>query len=119
MGVGRDAATGMAARLRRSGSGFGAGSDGGPHLTGLAMLSALNPRPPIWPLIVLGYCAVALSPPTLILALSTRRTVRANRIQRWLVRVLTRCGPATLRIVLFVVGVGLVVDALAHHGALW
>lgn len=90
-----------------------------PYLTGLAMLSALNPRPPIWPLIVLGYCAVALSPPTLILALSTRRTVRANRIQRWLVRVLTRYGPATLRIVLFVVGVGLVVDALAHHGALW
>jgi hypothetical protein len=32
-----------------------------PYLTGLAMLSALHPRPVIWPLIVIAYWVIALS----------------------------------------------------------
>lgn len=90
-----------------------------PYLTGLAMLSALHPRPAIWPLIVIVYCAITLWPLLAILALSTRRTPRAKRIQRGIVRVLTRYGPITVRIIFLVVGVGLVVDALMHHSALW
>ena len=38
-----------------------------PYLTGLAMLAALHPRPPIWPVIIVRYCAIALSPSLLIL----------------------------------------------------
>ena len=90
-----------------------------PYLTGLAMLSALHPRPAIWPLIVIVYCAITLWPLLVILALSTRRTARAKRIQRGIVRVLTRYGPITVRIIFLVVGVGLAVDALMHHSALW
>jgi cytochrome c biogenesis protein CcdA len=90
-----------------------------PYLTGLAMLAALHPRPPIWPLIIIGYWAIALSPPLLILALSMKRSVRARRIQRWLVRVLTRYGPISVRLLFLVFGVGLVTDALVKHSALW
>lgn len=89
-----------------------------PYLTGLAMLSALHPRPAIWPLIVIVYCAMTLWPLLVILALSTRRTARAKRIQRGIVRVLTRYGPMTVRIIFLVVGVGLVVDAIMHYSAL-
>ena len=73
----------------------------------------------IWPLIIIVYCAIKLSPLLLILALSTRLTARATRLQRWLVRVLTRYGPKVVRSLLVVVGVGLVTDALIHHSALW
>jgi cytochrome c biogenesis protein CcdA len=90
-----------------------------PYLTGLAMLSAFHPRPSIWPLIVIVYCAAALWPLLVILALATRKTARAKRIQRWLVRSLTRYGPITARIMFLCVGVGLVVDALLHYSALW
>jgi cytochrome c biogenesis protein CcdA len=90
-----------------------------PYLTSLAMLSALHPRPPLWPLMIYAYWAIALSPPLIILALSTRRTARAKRIQRRLVRGLTRYGPLAVRIIFLVVGVGLVVNALMHHHALW
>lgn len=90
-----------------------------PYLTGLAMLSALHPRPPIWPLMIFTYWAIALSPSLMILALSTRRTTQAKRIQRWLVRVLTRYGPIAVRIIFLAVGVGLVVNALIHYSALW
>lgn len=38
-----------------------------PYLTGLAMIAALHPRPPLWPLVIVAYWAVALSPPLLIL----------------------------------------------------
>jgi cytochrome c biogenesis protein CcdA len=89
-----------------------------PYLTGLAMLSALHPRPAIWPLMVIAYWVIALSPLLTILALSTRRTARARHLQRWIVRVLTRYGPITVRIIFLVVGVGLVVDALMHYSAL-
>lgn len=90
-----------------------------PYLTGLAMLAALRPRPPIWPLVIIGYWVLALSPPLVILALSMRRSVRARRIQRRLVRGLTRYGPMSVRLLFLVFGVGLVADALVNHSALW
>jgi cytochrome c biogenesis protein CcdA len=90
-----------------------------PYLTGLAMLAALNPRPQIWPVIVILYCTIALLPPLLVLVLSTRRTKRAQRIQRRLVRALTRYGPISVRILFLVVGVALVADALIHESTLW
>lgn len=90
-----------------------------PYLTGLAMLAALDPRPPFWPLIIYAYWTVALLPPLLVLGLSVRRTKRAQRIQRRLVRTITRYGPISVRILFLGVGVVLVVDALIHHSALW
>ncbi len=99
--------------------GIGQVSTSVPYLTGLAMLSALHPRPPAWPLIVITYCAVVLLPPLLILALSTRRTPRAVRIHRRLVRVVTQYGPISVRILFLVFGVGLVTNALIHYKALW
>lgn len=90
-----------------------------PYLTGLAMLTALHPRPPLWPLAIIVYWAIALSPPLLILALSMRKTMRAKRFQRRLVRALTRYGPMSVRLLFLVFGVGLVADALINHSALW
>lgn len=89
-----------------------------PFLTGLAMLSALHPRPPLWPLIVIAYCAITLWPLLVILALATRSTPRAKRAQRRLVRSLARYGPITVRLIFLVAGVGLVIDALLHYDAL-
>lgn len=90
-----------------------------PYLTGLAMLAALHPRPSIWPLAIIIYWAIALSPPLLILALSMRRTMLAKRIQRSIVRALTRYGPLAVRLLFLVFGIGLVADALVNHSALW
>lgn len=90
-----------------------------PYLTGLAMLAALHPRPPLWPLVIIAYWAIALSPPLLILALSTRKTMRAKRIQRAIVRALTRYGPMSVRLLFLVFGTGLIADALVNHSALW
>jgi hypothetical protein len=90
-----------------------------PYLTGLAMLAALHPRPAFWPVMIVGYWAIALSPSLLILGLSMRRTIRAARIQRALVRALTRYGPLSVRLLFLVFGVGLVADALVNHSALW
>jgi cytochrome c biogenesis protein CcdA len=90
-----------------------------PYLAGLAMIAGLDPRPGIWPAIVVAYCAIALLPPMLVLALSTRRSRRARRVQRWLVRVLTRYGPIAVRMLFVVAGFALVADALIHHNALW
>lgn len=90
-----------------------------PYLTGLTMIAALDPRPPIWPLIVIAYCAIALLPSALVLALSTSRSKRALRAQRWVVVTLTRYGPIGVRILFLVAGVALVVDALIHFSHLW
>ena len=90
-----------------------------PYLTALAMLAALHPRPAIWPAIIVGYWAIALSPSLLILGLSLRRTVRAARLQRALVRALFRYGPLSVRLLFLVFGVGLVADALVNRSALW
>ena len=57
--------------------------------------------------------------PEVILGLSLRRTVRAARIQRALVRALFRYGPLSVRLLFLVFGVGLVADALVNHSALW
>jgi cytochrome c biogenesis protein CcdA len=90
-----------------------------PYLTGLAMIAALHPRPPLWPLVVIAYWAIALSPPLLILILSMRKTMRAKRIQRAIVRALTRYGPMSVRLLFLVFGTGLIADALVNHSALW
>ncbi|OBJ15874.1 GAP family protein [Mycobacterium colombiense] len=89
-----------------------------PYLTGLAMLAALHPRPPFWPLVIIAYWAIALSP-LLILALSMRKTMRAKRVQRAIVRALTRYGPMSVRLLFLVFGTGLIADALVNHSALW
>jgi len=90
-----------------------------PYLTTLAMVSARNPLPTAWPAIVVVYCALALTPSLLVLALSTQRTIRSRRVQRNVVRVLTRYGPITVRILFLAVGAVLVVDALVNYRALW
>lgn len=89
------------------------------YLTGLAMLAALHPRPAIWPLAIIIYWAITLSPPLLILALSMRRTMRAKRIKRSIVRALTRYGPLAVRLLFLVFGIGLVAEALVNHSAFW
>jgi cytochrome c biogenesis protein CcdA len=90
-----------------------------PYLTALAMLSARDPLPSMWPLIVIAYCAIALLPPLLVVALSTRRTTRAQRMQRNLVRILNRYGPTSVRILFLCIGIALCADALLHHSELW
>jgi hypothetical protein len=90
-----------------------------PYITGLAMLAAVHPRPPLWPLLIYAYWALALSPSMLILFLATRKTRRAVRIQRGIVRGLTRYGPISVRILFLVFGVGLIADALLFRSVLW
>ena len=86
-----------------------------PYLTALAMLSARDPVPAAWPLIVIAYCALALAPSMFVLALSTQRTIRARRVQRNVVRVLTRYGPTTVRILFLGIGIVLVLVALVNY----
>jgi cytochrome c biogenesis protein CcdA len=99
--------------------GFGQAPTAVPYLTALAMLSARNPLPATWPLIVVCYCTVAVVPSLLVLALSTRRTIRARRAQRNIVRALTRYGPRVVRMLFLGIGTVLVFDALWHYDALW
>jgi cytochrome c biogenesis protein CcdA len=99
--------------------GFGQAPTAVPYLTGLAMLSAREPLPTGWPAIVLSYCAFTLVPSLLVLALSTRRTVRARHVQRNFVRALTRYGPTAVRILFLGIGTVLVVGALLHYDELW
>ncbi|MFD4429529.1 GAP family protein [Nocardia sp. NPDC058497] len=90
-----------------------------PYLAALAMLSAQRPLPVAWPLIVAGYCAIALLLPLVVLALALRKTPRARRVYRLLVRWITRFGPPVVRVLFVVFGVVLVVDALVHARQLW
>ncbi|MCP2316768.1 Sap, sulfolipid-1-addressing protein [Nocardia amikacinitolerans] len=90
-----------------------------PYLAGLAMLSAHDPLPPLWPLIIVAYCALALLPPLLILALSLRDSARARRVYRAIVRTLTRYGPLSVRIIFGLLGIALITDAIVHHTHLW
>lgn len=90
-----------------------------PYLAGLAMISAQDPLPALWPLIVVAYCALALLPPLLVLLLSLRRTPRARRCYRVVVRILTRYVPPALRVLFVVFGTVLVLDALIHFHHLW
>ncbi|MEU0498406.1 GAP family protein [Mycobacterium sp. NPDC006124] len=97
--------------------GFGQSATSVPYLTSLTMLSTHTTSP--WPLIVLAYCSIALLPSLLVLARSTRRTIRARRAQRNIVRATTRYGPTTVRILFIGVGVVLVAGALVNYRALW
>ncbi|MET0899882.1 MAG: GAP family protein [Mycobacterium sp.] len=90
-----------------------------PYLTGLAMIAALDPRPALWPLLILGYCTLVVLPCASVLALSTSRSKRAQRAHRWVVRSVTRYGPIGVRVLFLVAGVVLISDALIHHAALW
>ncbi|CAN5498657.1 GAP family protein [soil metagenome] len=90
-----------------------------PYLAGLAMIAARRPLPAAWPAIVIAYCAIALLPCLAVLALSTSRSKRADRAQRWLVRTLTLYGPIGVRILFVVAGVVLVADAVVHRSAWW
>jgi cytochrome c biogenesis protein CcdA len=99
--------------------GFGQAATSVPYLTTLTMVSARNPLPTLWPMVILVYCAVALLPSLLVLGLSTQRTIRARRVQRNIVRVTTRYGPVTVRILFLGVGVVLVIGALLNYRALW
>ena len=99
--------------------GFGQSATSVPYLTSLTMLSAREPMPSAWPLVVVAYCSVALLPSLLVLALSTRRTIRARRAQRNIVRATTLFGPVTVRILFFGVGAVLVAGALWNYRVLW
>jgi hypothetical protein len=90
-----------------------------PYLSTLAMVSARSPLPTAWPVLLIVYCGLAVAPSLLVLALSTQRTIRSRRVQRNVVRVTTRFGPSTVRILFLAVGVVLVVGALANYRALW
>ncbi|WP_280252533.1 GAP family protein [Nocardia abscessus] len=90
-----------------------------PYLAGLAMISARNPLPTLWPLIVVAYCALALLPPLVILALAMRRTTGARRMYRNIVRIITTHGPTSVRILFAIFGVALLCDALVHYRNLW
>ncbi|OFJ53127.1 GAP family protein [Mycolicibacterium grossiae] len=86
-----------------------------PYIAGLALIAAIDPRPPLWPLIVVGYTALTLLPTLAVLLLGNRSTPRAQRVQRNLIRGINRYGPMTVRVVFVVIGVALVVDAAVHY----
>jgi cytochrome c biogenesis protein CcdA len=88
-----------------------------PYLTALAMLSSHRPPPSGWPVVVLVYCALALLPPLLVLALALRRTPRAQRIYRRVVRALARFGPVTVRVLFAALGAALIIYALVYARA--
>jgi len=90
-----------------------------PYLAGLAMISALHPLPPTWPLIVVLYSALTVLPCVVLLGLSTGGNRRADQAQRWMVRSLTRYGPMAVRIFFLVAGVVLVADAVVHANTWW
>jgi cytochrome c biogenesis protein CcdA len=86
-----------------------------PYLAGLAMITAQQPLNPLWPLIVIGYCAIALLPPMTILAISTRNTPTARRLYAKVVRFLARFGPRTVRTIFLIAGAALVLHAGFHY----
>lgn len=90
-----------------------------PYLAGLAMISARDPRPALWPLIVVAYCALALLPPLLVLALATRRTPAAQRVYRTVLRGVTEYGPLSVRIVFVLLGLGLITAVALDYDHLW
>lgn len=92
--------------------GFGQAVTDVMYLAALAMLGTHHPRPSLWPAIVLGYCAIELWPPLLVVLLATRRSARARRAQRGLVRVVTRYAPRGLRALCLAAGAALIVDVV-------
>lgn len=89
-----------------------------PYLAGLALLSARKPLPDAWPVIVVGYCAITVWPLMLILALSMKRTARALRMQRTVVKIINRYGATATRVLFLFAGMALVIDGLLHHTSL-
>ncbi len=100
------------------GIGLGQAPTAVPYLAALAMISARDPRPALWPLIVVVYCAIALLPPALVLFTATRRSALAQRFHRGLVRILGRFGPRAIRALFLVFGIVLIVDAARNYTAL-
>ncbi|OZF46062.1 hypothetical protein CH293_21270 [Rhodococcus sp. 14-2470-1b] len=90
-----------------------------PYLAGLAMISASDPLPAAWPVVIVLYCLLAPGIPAAVLALSMGRSPSARRRYRSVVRALTAYGPAAVRVVFAVIGSVLVIDALVHHTHLW
>jgi cytochrome c biogenesis protein CcdA len=90
-----------------------------PYLSALTMISARDVLPTAWPLVVVAYCASALVPALFVLGLSVRKTMRARRLQRRIVRVLFKYAPIVVRALFFGIGVLLVGDALWNWRALW
>ncbi|MEU9807048.1 GAP family protein [Mycobacterium sp. NPDC050853] len=90
-----------------------------PYLSALAMLASRHPLPGMWLLLVVGYGVIATLPSLLILVLSTRRSPDARRVQRALVRTVTRHGPIAIRIIFLCLGAVLIANALVHHNAMW
>lgn len=99
--------------------GIGQSATSVPYLSALALISAHRPMPFAWPVLVLIYCALALSFSVFVLGLSTVRTLRARRVQRHLVRTITRFGPPVIRLLFLTIGVVLVVGALLNYQALF
>lgn len=90
-----------------------------PYLAGLAMLATRDPRPQLWPLIILAYCLLALAPPLIILVASLSSSARSRRFQRALLRGLNRFGPPVVRTLFVIGGAILLADGLRHHALLW
>lgn len=88
-----------------------------PYLAGLALISAHQPLPAAWPLIIVAYCLLALVLPLLLLLLATRKAPWARRGFRRVTRAITRYGPPTVRILFLVCGVGLIALAVIHRSA--
>jgi cytochrome c biogenesis protein CcdA len=99
--------------------GLGQSATSVPYLTTLTMISARHPQPSLWPLIVIGYCALALVPSMLVLTLSAQRAMWARRLQHNIIRVTTRYGPIVVRTLLLGAGLVLVIGALINYRALW
>jgi hypothetical protein len=99
--------------------GFGQAATDVVYLAALAMLSAYHPRPLIWPLMVVAYCIIELLPPQIVLYLATRRTARAQRVQRGLVRVIACYGTLWARALCLAAGTVLFFDAFLHSRNLW
>ncbi|WP_084529930.1 GAP family protein [Nocardia crassostreae] len=101
-----------------AGIGLGQAPTAVPYLAALAMLTVREPRPTLWPLLIVVYCLIALLPPILVLFTATRRSARAQRFYRTVVRTLNRYGPLSVRILFVVFGAALVVDALRNYSSL-
>jgi cytochrome c biogenesis protein CcdA len=99
--------------------GLGQAATAVPYLTALAMISARNPLPTAWPAIVIAYCATILLPSLVVLGLSVRKTMRARRMQRRVVRTMNRFAPLVVRTLFLVIGLALVADALWHYAELF
>ncbi|MEV5647391.1 GAP family protein [Nocardia sp. NPDC052254] len=104
--------------LMGAGIGLGQAPTAVPYLAALAMISTRDPRPDLWPVIVVVYCGIALLPPALVVFTATRRSPRAQRLYRGLVRKLSRFGPISIRILFLAFGAALVLDAIRNYSSL-